>query len=79
LFILSIYFKSEVTRVFDKIVVYTLDGECHVTKEVKIIDNFTVIHNSKNDKRIIIPNNQIRLIEYEYKKTSVTDFINQKH
>lgn len=34
---------------------------------------------SKSDKRVIIPNHQIKLIEYEYDKTTIADFIDKEH
>lgn len=79
LFNLSQYFKWNVTRSYNKIVVVTIDGNRHESIELINIDDYIVIYESKSDKRVIIPNHQIKLIEYEYKKTTISDFIDEEH
>ncbi|MCR6546213.1 hypothetical protein NVS47_11940 [Dehalobacterium formicoaceticum] len=79
LFNLSQYFKWDVTRSYNKIVVVTIDGNRYESIELINIDDSIVIFESKNDKRVIIPNHQIKLIEYEYKKTTIANFIDEEH
>ena len=47
--------------------------------ELANLDDYVVIYESKSDKRVIIPNHQIKLIEYEYDKTTIADFIDKEH
>ena len=45
--------------------------------ELVNLDDYIVIESKKLEE--IIPNRQIKLIEYEYKKTTISDFIDEVH
>ena len=79
LFNLRQYFKWGVTRSYKRIAVITIDGNRYESMELVNLDDYIVIYESKSDKRVIIPNHQIKLIEYEYKKTTISDFIDEVH
>jgi uncharacterized membrane protein YidH (DUF202 family) len=79
LFNFSQYFKWGVTRSYNKIVVVTIDGNRHDSAELINLDDYIVIYESKSDKRVIIPSHQIKVIEYEYEKTTIADFIDEEH
>lgn len=78
LFNLRQYFKWGVTRSYKRITVITIDGNRYESMELVNLDDYIVIYESKSDKRVIIPNHQIKLIEYEYKKTTIADFIDEE-
>lgn len=79
LFWLNQYFKWGITRRYNKIIVVTIDGDVYESIELISLDDCKIIYESKSDKRVIIPNHQIKLIEYEYKITTVADFIDKEH
>ncbi len=79
LFNLRQYFKWGVTRSYKRIAVITIDGNRYESMELANLDDYVVIYESKSDKRVIIPNHQIKLIEYEYDKTTIADFIDKEH
>lgn len=79
LFIISQYFKWGNTRSYNKIVVSTIDDDRYETKELIHIEDYVVIYERKNDRRIVLPNHQIKKIAYEYEKTTLRDFIDKEH
>lgn len=79
LFNLKQYFKWGVTRSYKRIAVITIDGNRYESMELVNLDDYIVIYESKSDKRVIIPNHQIKVIEYEYDKTTIADFIDKEH
>jgi hypothetical protein len=79
LFNLRQYFKWGVTRGYKKIIVSTIDGSIYETMELIFLDDSIAIFEKMAAKRVIIPNHQIRTIEYEYDKTTIADFIDEEH
>lgn len=79
LFNLKQYFKWNVTRSYKKIVVATIDGDRYESLELMSLDDYIVIYESKSDKRVIIPYHQIKVIEYEYAKTTLAGFMDKEH
>lgn len=77
LFNLSQYYKWEVTRSYNKIIVITVDSIRYESMELIKFDDCIAIYNVSDDKRIIIPHHRINVIEYE--KASLADFINEEH
>ena len=78
LFNLRQYLMWNLTRMYKKIVVVTIDGDIYESTNLINLENFIALYESKSDKRVIIPNNQIKTIEYEYQKSTLADFIDKE-
>lgn len=79
LFNLKQYFKQDIIRNYRKIIVVTIDGIRYETTELINLDDYIVIYETKRDTRVMIPNQQIKVIEYEYQKITIAEFIDKEH